>query len=110
MAEGSQRQGGRPVLHRLPRTRSFPPNYTIFGHVTSGLDTLVKIAKAGSTPTRRRRTEAGGGHRQRYGGRPSMPPANRHGEGSMTQPRAADADVWGRVDADGTVYVRTADG
>ena len=43
---------GHPVLHRLqglddPRGRS--GGYTVFGHVTSGLDVVQAIADAGTT-------------------------------------------------------------
>jgi peptidyl-prolyl cis-trans isomerase B (cyclophilin B) len=49
MAEGGSGKAGAQFFICY-RDMLLPPNYTIFGHVTRGLDTLVKIAKAGSTP------------------------------------------------------------
>jgi peptidyl-prolyl cis-trans isomerase B (cyclophilin B) len=49
MAEGASGKAGAQFFICY-RDIKLPPNYTIFGHVTSGLDTLVNIAKAGSTP------------------------------------------------------------
>jgi peptidyl-prolyl cis-trans isomerase B (cyclophilin B) len=50
MAEGTSGKAGAQFFICY-RDMKLSPNYTIFGHVTRGLDTLVKIAKAGSTPT-----------------------------------------------------------
>ena len=50
MAEGASGKPGAQFFI-VYRTTQLGPNYTIFGHVTQGLDTLGKIAKAGTTPT-----------------------------------------------------------
>jgi peptidyl-prolyl cis-trans isomerase B (cyclophilin B) len=49
MAEGGTGKAGAQFFICY-KDMQLPPNYTIFGHVTKGLDTLLKIAKAGSTP------------------------------------------------------------
>ncbi len=50
MAEGGSGKAGAQFFI-VYRTTVLPANYTIFGHVTQGLATLLKIAKAGSTPS-----------------------------------------------------------
>jgi peptidyl-prolyl cis-trans isomerase B (cyclophilin B) len=50
MAEGASGKAGAQFFI-VYRATQLPANYTIFGHVTQGLSTLLKIAKAGSTPS-----------------------------------------------------------
>ena len=94
---------------------TLPPNYTIWGEVSSGLD-IVDEDRRGRRGRGRHRRHPRGTHRDRDRGLAGgIAPGPDHGRGTMTgtglrRGTRMTEHAYGRVDDDGTVYVRRPDG